>query len=130
MMMGNQTIQLAHLFMDRFNLLSSPILSVFGGVKLGPGGLVTAYKAAAKGALEQAKIITTEIKDHYTLEFPYTKMHSVIRIVQSEKGTILEQVIENNCKMKISLSQSKSKSFEEKVAESRICHFKKIADID
>lgn len=57
-------------------------------------------------------------------------MHSVIRIVQSEKGTILEQVIENNCKMKISLSQSKSKSFEEKVAESRICHFKKIADID
>ena len=106
------------------------VVRVFGGVKLGPGGLVTAYKAAAKGALEQAKIITTEIKDHYTLELPYSKMHSVIRIVQSEKGTILEQVIENNCKMKISLSQSKSKSFEEKVAESRICHFKKIADID
>ncbi len=106
------------------------VVRVFGGVKLGPGGLITAYKAAAKGALEQAKIITTEIKDLYLLEFPYSKMHGVLRIVQAEKGTILDQVIENICKMKISLSQSRSKSFEEKATESRICHFEKLANID
>ena len=106
------------------------VVRIFGGVKLGPGGLITAYKAAAKGALEQAKIITSEIKDLYSLEFPYAKMHIVIRIVQSQKGTILEQFVENTCKMKISLSKSKSNNFEEKIIESRICHFKKIADID
>lgn len=102
------------------------VARIFGGVKLGPGGLITAYKAAAKGALEQAKIITSEIKDLYSLEFPYAKMHVVIRIVQSQKGTILEQFVENTCKMKISLSKSKSNYFEEKIIESRICHFKKL----
>jgi uncharacterized YigZ family protein len=102
------------------------IVRIFGGVKLGPGGLITAYKAAAKGALEQAKIITSEIKDLYSLEFPYSKMHAVIRIVQSQKGTILEQFVENTCKMKISLSKSRSNNFEEKIIESRICHYKKL----
>jgi uncharacterized YigZ family protein len=102
------------------------VVRIFGGVKLGPGGLITAYKAAAKGALEQAKIITSEIKDLYSLEFPYSKMHAVIRIVQSQKGTILEQFVENTCKMKISLSKSRSNNFEEKIIESRICHYKKL----
>lgn len=102
------------------------VVRFFGGVKLGPGGLITAYKAAAKGALEQAKIITSEIKDLYSLEFPYSKMHAVIRIVQSQKGTILEQFVENTCKMKISLSKSRSNNFEQEIIESRICHYKKL----
>ena len=34
--------------------------------------------------------------------------------------------VENTCKMKISLSKSKSNSFEEKIIESRICQFKKL----
>ena len=93
------------------------VVRIFGGVKLGPGGLITAYKATARGALEHAKIITSEIKDLYSLEFPYSKMHIVIRIVQSQKGIILEQFVENTCKMKISLSKTKSNSFEEKIIE-------------
>jgi hypothetical protein len=53
-------------------------------------------------------------------------MQAVIRIVQSQKGTILEQFVENTCKMKISLSKSRSNNFEEKIIESRICHYKKL----
>ncbi|KAG7380947.1 hypothetical protein PHYPSEUDO_006585 [Phytophthora pseudosyringae] len=33
------------------------VTRVFGGVKLGPGGLIRAYGAAAQGAIEQAEIV-------------------------------------------------------------------------
>lgn len=38
------------------------VLRIFGGVKLGPGGLISAYKTAAKGALELSNIISVSIK--------------------------------------------------------------------
>lgn len=47
------------------------VVRYFGGIKLGVGGLVTAYKAAAEDALRQAKLIEIYPKESFSLRFPY-----------------------------------------------------------
>src|SRR5690554_4830238 len=51
------------------------VVRYFGGVKLGVGGLVTAYKTAAQMALEQADIIEKTIDIHFLIHFDYKNMN-------------------------------------------------------
>ena len=43
----------------------------FGGTKLGTGGLVRAYGAAARAALDAAEVVTVEAKTTLEFRFPY-----------------------------------------------------------
>ena len=66
----------------------------FGGVKLGTGGLVRAYTAAAKEALGA---LSTELKlERKTvgLEVPYSAFNVVKRLIKAHKGKILEEEFE------------------------------------
>ena len=56
-----------------FNLTNVLVVVVryFGGIKLGVGGLVTAYKAAAEDALQKAKTIEIYPTESFSLQFPY-----------------------------------------------------------
>ena len=101
------------------------VVCIFGGVKLGTGGLMSSYKAAAKGALTQSNIITTTVKEYYTISFPYAKMHAVIRMINEEKAQILSQDIDNNCNVKVATSKTNASRFEEKLSEARFCSFEK-----
>ena len=47
------------------------VVRYFGGVKLGPGGLLRAYTAAARGALEDAGIHPASERTTWTLEVDY-----------------------------------------------------------
>ncbi len=47
------------------------VVRYFGGTKLGVGGLVSAYKAAARSTLEQVKIVTRHSTCGFTITFPY-----------------------------------------------------------
>ncbi len=58
------------------------VVRYFGGVKLGVGGLIQAYKTAAKDVLEQAEIVEREILTELTVRFPYDKINEVMRIVK------------------------------------------------
>src|SRR5690554_7890956 len=50
------------------------VVRYFGGVKLGVGGLINAYRTAAKEAIENGKIIEEVVKDRFELFFDYTDM--------------------------------------------------------
>ena len=43
----------------------------FGGILLGTGGLITAYKEAAKDALAQAEVLEKTVKIRFKIEFGY-----------------------------------------------------------
>lgn len=47
------------------------VVRYFGGIKLGVGGLVTAYKSAAEDALKQAKTVEIYPTESFSLQFPY-----------------------------------------------------------
>lgn len=85
------------------------VVRIFGGTKLGVGGLITAYRTAAQFTLEGSEIIEKTIYEQITLNFGYPEMDKVMRVVKQNKLNITSQQLEIECKITVSLPQSKSK---------------------
>jgi len=79
------------------------IVRYFGGVKLGVGGLINAYKTAAKLALEQSKIIEKTINKDYLIIFDYKNMNKVMRIIKEKQIKIVNQKLDLDCQIQISV---------------------------
>jgi len=78
------------------------VVRYFGGVKLGVGGLISAYREGAKLALEASEIIEKTIDVHFQLTFDYKNMNKVMRIIKEKNLTIVSQVMNENCQIEIS----------------------------
>ena len=77
------------------------VVRYFGGVKLGVGGLISAYKTAAQMALENANIIEKTIDKHFLIHFDYKNMNKVMRIIKEKKIAIVNQKMEMSCEIEI-----------------------------
>lgn len=86
------------------------IVRYFGGVKLGVGGLINAYKTAAQMILEQCNIITKTIDTHYLVSFEYKDMNKVMRIIKEKNLNMVNQVLELDCKITLSVRKSEAKN--------------------
>lgn len=91
------------------------VVRYFGGVKLGVGGLISAYKAAAEDALSSSVIIEKEVLQGYSIEYPYISTPDVMKLVKEFDLEIQNQLFETDCKMEASISVRLKTSFEEKV---------------
>ncbi|WP_130735591.1 YigZ family protein [Flavobacterium sp. J27] len=89
------------------------VVRYFGGVKLGVGGLISAYKTAAQMALENASIIEKTIDIHFLITFDYKNMNKVMRVIKEQQLQIISQKMEMNCQIEIATR----KQNEEKVYE-------------
>src|SRR5690606_28284652 len=78
------------------------VVRYFGGVKLGVGGLVTAYKTGAQMALETVEIVEKTINTHYFIRFDYKNMNKVMRVIKEKKLNVVNQVLELDCLIEIS----------------------------
>jgi len=79
------------------------VVRYFGGVKLGVGGLINAYKTAAKLTLESSKIIEKTINKEFLISFDYKNMNKVMRIIKEKHLKIINQKLELNCELTISV---------------------------
>jgi uncharacterized YigZ family protein len=86
------------------------VVRYFGGVKLGVGGLINAYKTAAQLALENSKIIKKTINLDYLIKFDYKNMNKVMRIIKEKQLKIVNQKLELNCEIHISVRKKDSQS--------------------
>lgn len=84
------------------------VVRYFGGIKLGVGGLVNAYKTAAQLALESSHITTKTIDDHFKLLFEYPIMNKVMRIIKENNVTIVSQKMELKCEFEISIRKKEA----------------------
>lgn len=91
------------------------VVRYFGGVKLGVGGLISAYKAAAEDALNKANIIEKEVVEFYTLHYPYSATPEVMKLIKDFNVEIRNQSFENACAMEITISLRSKVVFEEKI---------------
>lgn len=66
------------------------VVRYFGGIKLGVGGLITAYKVASQDALNNAKIVERTINEIYRLEFTYEQVNEAMKLVKEFGLQILE----------------------------------------
>lgn len=77
------------------------VVRYFGGVKLGVGGLISAYKTSAQLALENCTIIEKTINLHYNITFDYKNMNKVMRIIKEKNLDIISQKMEMKCQIEI-----------------------------
>jgi uncharacterized YigZ family protein len=79
------------------------VVRYFGGTKLGVGGLVQAYKTAAKEAIENGEIIELEVFEWLDLSFDYVDMPAVMNVLKKHKVEIERQNFELDCSLQIRL---------------------------
>lgn len=77
------------------------VVRYFGGVKLGVGGLISAYKIAAQMALENSEIEERTIDKHFIISFGYANMNKVMRIIKEKNLQIVSQKMELDCEIEI-----------------------------
>jgi uncharacterized YigZ family protein len=73
----------------------------FGGTLLGTSGLINAYKSATYEALSKAEIILCTVNEYYKLEFPYSEINNVMKVIKEENLNQSEQVFETDCSLNI-----------------------------
>lgn len=77
------------------------VVRFYGGIKLGVGGLITAYRTSAQMALETSIIIEKTIDIHYIISFDYKNMNKVMRIIKEKNIEIVSQNLNESCEIEI-----------------------------
>ncbi|MCI0751387.1 MAG: YigZ family protein [Flammeovirgaceae bacterium] len=90
------------------------VVRYFGGVKLGVGGLIQAYKAAAEDALNHAVILVKEVMRKLNLMYAYESTPEVMRLVKDFELEIIDQKFEANCLLTAVIKERRREKFAEK----------------
>jgi uncharacterized YigZ family protein len=77
------------------------VVRFFGGIKLGVGGLISAYRTSAQMALEFSEIIERTIDVHYIVSFDYKNMNKVMRVIKEKNLEIITQKMNESCEIEI-----------------------------
>ena len=82
------------------------IVRFFGGTKLGVGGLISAYKAAAKLALEQATIVESYLEEQLVIKCGYNDMNVVMRMLDKYQMKLIKQELTESCTFLVSIRKN------------------------
>ncbi|OFX22290.1 MAG: YigZ family protein [Bacteroidetes bacterium GWA2_31_9] len=91
------------------------VIRYFGGILLGTGGLINAYKTAAAEALSNAKIIEKTEDNSIKIIFDYTITNDVMKIISDEKAKQISSAYNEKCELEISVRRNNYDSFIEKL---------------
>lgn len=73
------------------------IVRYYGGVNLGTGGLIVAYRTAAADAIANATIEVRQVEETIKYDFTYPMMNDVMRIVKEMQPQVVDQQFDNTC---------------------------------
>lgn len=79
------------------------VIRYYGGTKLGVGGLINAYRTAAKDAIEATDIVTMEVFQHLQLNFEYADMVGVMNCLKRWNIEMDNHTFEESCEIQCSL---------------------------
>ncbi len=91
------------------------VVRYFGGIKLGTGGLISAYREAAKEALLAAEIIERHVEAEIGFTFPYLSMNDVMKITKQPGIKIVGQQFDNTCHMILRIRQDNADELRQKL---------------
>jgi uncharacterized YigZ family protein len=82
------------------------VVRYYGGTKLGVGGLIQAYKTAAKTAILNSHIIEDEEKLNLRIKFTHQTLHIVMNKIKSSRCDILEKKLDKHPEILLSVPKS------------------------
>ena len=91
------------------------VVRYFGGILLGVGGLVQAYKQAAATALANAEIVADVVTEIWQLTFDYTDMNRVLKVVKNMNLEYFGQDFNMNCVLKVKVRKNQSEEIKKRL---------------
>ena len=94
---------------DSKNLTDTLIVVVryFGGTLLGVPGLINAYKTASSLVLQCTPIVQKAIEFKYQLQFNYTEMNEVMRILKQHNCSLIKNEMQLFCNIEAGIPKNK-----------------------
>ncbi len=84
------------------------VVRYYGGVNLGTGGLIVAYREAAADAIAHSETVVRQVEEVVNYSFSYPMMNDVMRIVKDMSPRILSQTYGNTCEIRLAIRQSEA----------------------
>jgi uncharacterized YigZ family protein len=82
------------------------VVRYFGGKLLGISGLINAYRSATESAINNSKIIEHFIQDIFELDFPYSCVNDVMKIIKDEDINQSQQKFGLECRLTLNIRSS------------------------
>lgn len=82
------------------------VIRYYGGVNLGTGGLIVAYRTATEDALSKAVIEEKFVEERIAYRFTYPMINAVMRVVKETGARVVSQSFDNDCEIVLSIRQS------------------------
>lgn len=79
------------------------VIRYFGGILLGVGGLINAYRSAAKESIEHSSIVIKTFNCQIRIRFQYPSMNDVMRTIKDNKAEIIKQEFGIGCEILIQI---------------------------
>lgn len=79
------------------------VVRYFGGIKLGTSGLISAYREAAREAIENSVIEERHDCRNVSIRFPYLAMNDVMKLCKTFGLVPQNQQFDNSCSMQVSV---------------------------
>lgn len=79
------------------------VVRYFGGIKLGTGGLIEAYRTAARMALDEAPVEERHAQATLQVVCSYISLNSIMSAIKSMGLKILSQNFDNTCELLLSV---------------------------
>ena len=102
------------------------VVRYFGGVKLGTGGLIVAYRSAAADAIANATIVEKMVMEFIEFKFDYIDMNDVMKVIKDLEPDIVEQQFDNSCYMKLQIRKDDYKQLIDKLKKVKSINFTNI----
>ena len=100
------------------------VVRYFGGIKLGTGGLIVAYKTAAAEVLSIANIEERTVDEVMTVQFEYPFMNGIMRIIKEDTPEVLSQSFDMNCEMTLRIRKSEADKLRNRLLKVDTAHIK------
>lgn len=82
------------------------VIRYYGGVNLGTGGLIVAYRTAAAYGLDHCVEETRLVEEKITYTFTYPMMNAVMKVVKDMQPRVISQQFDNTCSITLSIRRS------------------------
>ena len=93
------------------------VIRYYGGVNLGTGGLIVAYRTAAADALAHSQVVSQQVLETITYDFSYPMMNDVMRIVKELSPKIVSQSFDNTCSITLAIRKSQAEQLRQRLAK-------------
>ena len=91
------------------------VVRYYGGVNLGTGGLIVAYRTAAADAISHSDVVVRQVEEMVTYNYAYPLMNDVMRIVKEMGPRVVSQTFDNTCSITLAIRKSQAGQLRERL---------------